>query len=455
MPEKVTISHRGSKYEIGRGKRYYGIWVSGAPESDPIDRWPQTRDGWTQAWTRFTTIETPSTIEAAARPRSRFTLPGRKLGGRRPRTGGSARALAGAGLLGLGVLLGLIGLFPGYIGSPSLASQAYQLVPHLCYLAGWAVSAVLIAAGARSSRPGMTLTGTLLGAGLSAVTFGLFFADLGEVISGGASLLGAGLVLSLIGWAACAAGSALAFAARPAPGPAAGSAPAAPTFASYPQGFAGSASGPVRPRARDAGPIALLVLAAIGTVAAFVPSWDSYTLAQSSTGSTQTITAGNAFSNPGAVIAGDVLVMLAVVAVAVLAALWRPAWQGAALLAGAIVPLAAQAISALIQVSQPATPSMFGISQAQASAAGLTISSGVTPIFWVYCVFVISLVISCAWMLTAPQYPAMPVPAQPPAPGPADPSQSVAGEVEDSDDGDSEDGDSEDGAEEDEQSTYA
>jgi hypothetical protein len=78
------------------------------------------------------------------------------------------------------------------------------------------------------------------------------------------------------------------------------------------------------------------------------------------------------------------------------------------------VPLAAQAISALIQVSGPTAPSMFGISQAQASAAGLTITSGVTPIFWVYCVFVISLVISCAWMLTAPQYPAMPVPAQPP-----------------------------------------
>jgi hypothetical protein len=451
VPEKVTISHRGTKYEIGRGKRYYGIWVNGAPESDPIDRWPETRDGWTQAWTRFTTIETPGTIQEAARPRAKFALPRVKLGARRPRTGGSARALAGAGLLGLGVLLGLIGLFPGYIGSPSLASQAYQLVPHLCYLATWIVSAVLIVAGVRSSRPGMTRTGALLGIGLSAVTFGLFLADLGQVIAGGASLLGAGLVLSLLGWAACAAGCAVAFTARPG----AGSAPATPTFAAYPQGFQGSASGPVRPRARDAGPIALLVLAAIGTVAAFVPSWDTYTVAQASTGSAQTITAGNAFSNPGAVIAGDVVTILAVLAVAVLAALWRPARQGAALLAGAIVPLAAQAISALIQVSQPTPPSMFGISQAQASASGLTISSGVTPIFWVYCVFVISLVISCAWMLTAPQYPAMPVPAQPPAPGPAEPSQSVSADTEDSDDGDSDDADSDDGAEEDEESTYA
>ena len=431
MPEKVTISHRGAKYEIGRGKRYYGIWVTGAPESDPIDRWPESRDGWTQAWTRFVAIETPGTITAAGRPRAGLRLP--RLKTRQDRRGalGPARDLAGAGLLGLGVLLGLIGLFPGYIGSASLASQASQLVPHLCYLAGWTASAALIVLGVRS-RPNLAPIGALLGIGVSAVTFGLFFADLGQVISGGAGLLGAGLVLSLLSWAACAAGSALAFTARPRAG-------------------AYAAGGPARPRGHHAGPIALLVLGAIGAAATFIPSWDSYTLSQASTGTTQTITAGNAFANPGPVIAGDVLVVIAVVAVAVLAALWRPARLGAVLLAGAIIPLAAQAISALIQVSEPATPSMFGISQAQASAAGLTITSGVTPTFWVYCVFVISLLISCAWMFTAPQYPAMPVAAPQPSPGPVDPSQSEPAEA-----GDSRDSrDSDDGAAEDEESTYA
>jgi hypothetical protein len=95
------------------------------------------------------------------------------------------------------------------------------------------------------------------------------------------------------------------------------------------------------------------------------------------------------------------------------------------------VPLAAQAISALIQASEPATPAMFGISQSQ--AAGLTISSGLTPIFWVYCVFVISLLISCAWMLTAPQYQAMPAAPLHPAPGHVPPAQSAGtGEASDS-----------------------
>ena len=42
---------------------------------------------------------------------------------------------------------------------------------------------------------------------MSIVTFGFFFSDLGTVISGGAHLLGAGLVLGLAGWLACTAGS--------------------------------------------------------------------------------------------------------------------------------------------------------------------------------------------------------------------------------------------------------
>ena len=415
MPEKVTISYRGEKYELGRCKRYYGIWVTGAPSSDPVDRWPLTNDGWTQAWARYTAIETPGTIAAVAKPRG-------------------SRSTAAAALLGIGVLLGVIGLFPDYVGQ-SLASQGFELAPHLIYLVAWAASAAVIALGARGGdgrRTELLRIGALLGTGLSAVTFGLFLFDLGQVISGGAHLLGTGLVLSLIGWLACAAGSVLALTARPR----AAATPGSPAI-----GW----GGPGRPRPATAGPLALVLLAAIGAVSAFAPAWDSFTLKAAATGTVQTVTAGNAFSNPGAMIAGDVIAMIAVVVVALLAALWRPVRHGAVLLAGATVPLAAQAISALIQVSEPVSPALFGISSAQASAAGLTISAGVTPIFWVYCVFVISLVVSCAWMLTAPRYPAMPTAPQSPPPGPPQPSQDVADEV----------GDSDGGAEDDEESTYA
>jgi hypothetical protein len=429
VPEKAIISHRGEKYEIGRGKRFYGIWVVGAPYDAPVDRWPETRDGWEQAWTRFATVEVPGTIAAVPTQRGGLAtmLKSRKATAEAgadaadgsagsvtaasavaaaARRGGTA-LLVGEGLLVLGVVLGLAGLFPDYAGGQSLLSQGDQVVPHLAYVIAWAISAGPIALSV--SRPRAARLGALFALGLSAVTLGLFVSDIGEVVSGGASL-GTGLILSLLGWAACTAGAAIALVAScrdtdPAKAGPAGQARSAPADCGW----------PAKPSRSHLGPLALLVLAGVGTAAAFAAAWDSYTVAQAALGTVKTIQEGNAFSNPGLVIAGNVAVMVAVVLVAVLAALWRPARQGALLLAGAIIPLAAQAVSALIQISQPPY-SFFGLTQAQAAQDGVTISSGVTPIFWVYCVFVISLLISCAWLLTAPGHPA--VPASPWAPSP-------------------------------------
>ena len=428
MPEKAIISHRGEKYEIGRGKRFYGIWVVGAPYDAPVDRWPETRDGWEQAWTRFAAVEVPGTIAAVRSQRSGLgtLLKSRRAAaatagtadgaaadaadgtapGAVARRGGTA-LLVGEGLLVLGVVLGLAGLFPAYAGGQSLLSQGDEVVPHLCYVIAWAISAGPIALSV--SRPRAARLGALFALGLSAVTLGLFVSDIGEVVSGGASL-GTGLIVSLLGWAACTAGAAIALVAscrdtEPArPGSPGQAGPARP-----------DCGWPAKPSRHHLGPLALLVLAGIGTAAAFAAAWDSYTVAQATLGTVKTLQEGDAFSNPGLVIAGNVAVMVAVVVVAVLAALWRPARQGALLLAGAIIPLAAQAVSALIQVSQPAY-SFFGLTQAQASQEGVTISSGVTPIFWVYCVFVISLLVSCAWLLTAPGQP--PVQASPWTPSP-------------------------------------
>lgn len=387
MPKQAIISHHGEKYEIGRGKRFYAIWAIGAPYDAPVDRWPENHDGWRQAWGRFVAIEVPGTITAVTRQRRGLRAPLRAGAGSRP--GGGGALLAGEGLLVLGVVLGLAGLFPGYLGGQSLLAQGGQVVPHLCYVIGWMVTAALVALSV--ARPGNAARlGALFGLGLSAVTSGLFIADLGEVVSGQAAL-GSGLVVSLLGWAACTAGAALAFA----------------STGQRAQGRPGYPGRPVRPGRGQAGPLALLVLGAIGTAVAFAPSWDSYTLVAAAAGTSQTITAGNAFDNPAMVIAGNVLVMAAVVAVAALAALWRPARQGALLLAGAIVPLAAQVPAAMIQAGQQATPAMFGISSSQAAAAGLTISSGLTGIFWVFFVFVISLIVSCTWLFTEPGHPVM------------------------------------------------
>jgi hypothetical protein len=148
--------------------------------------------------------------------------------------------------------------------------------------------------------------------------------------------------------------------------------------------------------------VSAAVLAAIGAAITFAPSWDSYTL-RTAGGTVHTLTAGNAFSNPAAVIVGDVAVMVALVLVAAIAALWRPARLGAVLLAGALIPMVAQAISALAQLGEAVSPTQFGISSAEASQLGLTISQGVTAVFWIYCVFVVALVVICGWLFAKPR----------------------------------------------------
>jgi hypothetical protein len=361
--ENVTISYRGAHYEIGRGKNFYGIWVAGVPDAQPSEQWPETPEGWHGAWARFTGIEVPGTIVPV-------TQAGTKATDIRQST------IIAAGLLGLGVVLGIVGLFPDYLGGQSVAQQPDQLVAHAIYLAVWAASAVLIVLGGTRLR-----FGTLLGLGTSVVTFGLFFADAGTPIAGGAHLMGAGLILSLVGWLACAAGGVLALRSQP-------------------------AGAPGRLQRHAVAFFSALTLAAVGAAIAFAPSWDSFTL-KTSAGATHTLTAGNAFSSPGAVIAGDLATMIALVAVVVAAGLWRPTLAGAALLAGAIVPMAAQAISALVQLGEHVDPAQFGISSAEAARLGLTISSGVTAAFWIFCAFVIALIAMCVRMLIPMRQPAL------------------------------------------------
>jgi hypothetical protein len=344
VADNVVISHRGAAYEIGRGRGFYGIWPAGAPRSQPAEWWPATPAGWSGAWSRFTRLEAPAAIvPVTAAPILKISA--------------STRAIIAAVLLAVGVVFGAGALFPGYIGRPSLASSASELVPHLIYLATWLVATVLILRGGTRLR-----IGALLAAGTSVVTLGLFFADLATATAG-SNLVGAGLVLGLIGWLSCAAGAATAVWIRP------------------------EAAGPAHSyQLQPVRWLPAVVVAAIGVAATFGPAWDSFTI-HTASGQSQTLTEGNAFAMPGAVIAGDVMVMIGLVAVVVVAGLLRPVRQGGILLLGAVIPMVAQAISAVIQILEPATPAQFGITPAQAALAGITVSSGVTAAFWVYCIF--------------------------------------------------------------------
>jgi hypothetical protein len=370
------------------------------PRSQPLEWWPETQEGWSAAWSRFALLEVPDAITPAGRDATR------PVAGFAPAIG-ARRGLAALAvlLLGVGVALGIAGLFPDYLGGTSLAAQPDNLVAHVIYLATWTAGAVLIALGGSRVR-----IGALLATGLSIVTFGLFVADAGTPIVGGSHLAGAGLVLSFAGWLFCAAGSAVAFLVRP--GRMTGQVPATDTLLATDTLPTAGASGRLItlgwPRGAALGPAILLVLAGLGAAAAFAPAWDSFTL-HTAAGQTQTFTAGNAFSDPWPVIVGNVIVMVSLAAIVIVAALWRPVRHGAVLLAGAIIPMAAQAISALVQVGQATSPTQFGFTPAQASQLGLTISAGLTPAFWIYCVFVVVLVVSCAWMLFTSHEAAVPV----------------------------------------------
>ncbi|HEY3734109.1 MAG TPA: hypothetical protein VGL63_09350 [Streptosporangiaceae bacterium] len=448
MRDSVTISYRGARYEIGRGQRFYGIWPAGASKAPPLEWWPETPEGWSAAWARFAWLEAPDTIHQVGQPAgaagtasrpapmtaspvTQAADPVTQPSGALAQTGGPETQSAGletqstgpetrsaglvsqptaavsqavppagpvisqpapptsrpgpgaliaASLLGFGVIIGIAGLFPRYLGGSSLAQVPANLMPHVIYFAAWIASAVLILLGGIRLR-----LGALLALGLSVVTFGFFVSDVGNVIAfGSGSGSGIGLVLGVIGWFACAGGSVLAFLIRPArPGRPAG---------------ARLTGLQVRPRGRELGIAVMLLVGAVGTAVTFVPSWDSYTLRVPS-GGFRTLTAGYAFANPGAVIAGDVVVMVTFVLAVVAAGLWRPAYQGVALLAGAAIPMAAQLISALVQLGEAVSPVQFGITPAQAAQAGLTISSGLTGWVWIYCVFLGALVLTGARML--------------------------------------------------------
>ncbi len=520
MPENETILYRGASFELGHGPGFYGIWPSGSPRPQSIEWWPDTPDGWQGAWARYNALEVPGSITMVAPPQQGVG----RAGARRLSTGHlGTRALLAAGLLAAGIICGLAGLFPAYLNGASLASSASQVIPHVFYLVGWIASLGLILFGGARLKAGV-----LLGLGLSIVTFGFFFADAGEVIAGGSHLMGAGLALSLIGWAACAAGSIAALplgagffrrsvdqfratfgptpvaqapvapagpvgpwtpnpaappappAAQPSPAPqpspaeqatlgtqppsataapspsAAPQAPDVPSAAKeeaetadeapadHPQEPAPAQPAPAQPGAAEPVPagaaaasapfyspygpytsygayqpvrasrwsnpvtrrailaVTLAVVAALGAAITFAPSWDSYTL-RTVAGQVHSLTAGNAFSNPGAVIAGDVLVMVALVLVAAAAALWRPVRLGAVLLAGALIPMVAQGVSALAQLGEGVSPSQFGISSGQAQQLGLSISQGLTAWFWVYCVFVVALAVICGWLWAGPR----------------------------------------------------
>jgi Domain of unknown function (DUF4190) len=63
----VQFSYSGQRYLLGYGADFFGIWDRGAP-GPPVERFPRTDDGWSQAWTRYASLEPNSQPVQAAVP---------------------------------------------------------------------------------------------------------------------------------------------------------------------------------------------------------------------------------------------------------------------------------------------------------------------------------------------------------------------------------------------------
>jgi hypothetical protein len=54
---KIEFTHTGSRYLLGYGADYFGIWDRNAPQQ-PTERFARNDEGWASAWSRYAAIET-------------------------------------------------------------------------------------------------------------------------------------------------------------------------------------------------------------------------------------------------------------------------------------------------------------------------------------------------------------------------------------------------------------
>lgn len=54
---KIDFTHTGTRYLLGYGGDYFGIWDRNAPQQ-AVERFPRTDDGWASVWARYSAIET-------------------------------------------------------------------------------------------------------------------------------------------------------------------------------------------------------------------------------------------------------------------------------------------------------------------------------------------------------------------------------------------------------------
>ena len=273
--------------------------------------------------------------------------------------------LAAGGLLLATVVLHVVAMFPTYLpflsSTPvSIVSQSDQAALFAVVAAAWAT-----ALGFGLAGPRWVKVATGLAVGTAVGELGFRVSDLGEVFRYGTGLAGPGLWLMTAAWIVGAAGACTAVAAV------------------LHSKRDTAVSDPPRSGFNRWGSVAVIGVLSIASAGLFLPAWDHYTGVSSVTGRAVSFNLGNAFAEPWQIVIGNVLSALAIAAVPILAGvlMWRDRRAAVAATGGVLCLLAAQFVSAVIQVDQAVPASIAGLSGAQARQLGLTLSLRLTGWF--------------------------------------------------------------------------
>lgn len=130
----IQYTHAGSRYLLGYGTDFFGIWDRGSPEV-PVERFPRTDEGWRAAWYRFVALEPEHAEVGLGRP------------ARAEAAGWVAPAPTARGRIhgawwALPILFGLVGGFVAWLANKDVDPRR----------AGW-----LLVAGALSSATALAL----------------------------------------------------------------------------------------------------------------------------------------------------------------------------------------------------------------------------------------------------------------------------------------------------------
>lgn len=316
---------------------------------------------------------------------------------RRP---GALDVAAGLGLAAT-VVLHVVAMVPNYFSvNGSLMSQTDQATLYAIVAAAWALALAVGLTG-----PHRTPVAAGLAVGVAVTELGFRVVDIGLAAS--SNEFAAGVWLMSLAWLVGAVSAGLAVMAartrhRRPPEPIAGVGPEAEMDVDW-AAPGGAVAGPdgsptnstnttALPAAggaevdddheRSAWTLLVVILAAV-TAGAFLPAWDRIVVTSSVTGQSVSVGQANAFKGPWQEVIGNVLAAIALLAVPAVAVRLRSKAAGAAAACGALLMLASQLASAVVQVDQPLTAERLGYSSSQVQQLGIVASLKLTGWFTV------------------------------------------------------------------------